>query len=76
MAERILIWGAGAIGGSVGAWLKRAGHDIGFVDVELEQVDNRFSSGHASLPCVASRKVRRRQARKLELAHQRGLQAL
>ena len=28
MAERILIWGAGAIGGSVGAWLKRAGHDI------------------------------------------------
>ncbi|MGA8198018.1 MAG: 2-dehydropantoate 2-reductase N-terminal domain-containing protein [Acetobacteraceae bacterium] len=38
MAERILIWGAGAIGGSVGAWLKRAGHDIGFVDVVAEHV--------------------------------------
>ena len=38
MAERILIWGAGAIGGSVGAWLKRAGHDITFVDVVPEHV--------------------------------------
>jgi 2-dehydropantoate 2-reductase len=38
MAERILIWGAGAIGGSVGAWLKRAGHDVAFVDVEAEHV--------------------------------------
>ena len=38
MAERILIWGAGAIGGSVGAWLKRAGHDVTFVDVVPEHV--------------------------------------
>ena len=38
MAERILIWGAGAIGGSVGAWLKRAGHDVTFVDVDAEHV--------------------------------------
>jgi 2-dehydropantoate 2-reductase len=38
MSERILIWGAGAIGGSVGAWLKRAGHDITFVDVVAEHV--------------------------------------
>ena len=38
MAERILIWGAGAIGGSVGAWLSRAGHDITFVDVVPEHV--------------------------------------
>jgi 2-dehydropantoate 2-reductase len=38
MGERILIWGAGAIGGSVGAWLKRAGHDITFVDVVPEHV--------------------------------------
>jgi 2-dehydropantoate 2-reductase len=30
--------GAGAIGGSVGAWLKRAGHDICFVDVVPEHV--------------------------------------
>ena len=34
----ILIWGAGAIGGSVGAWLKRAGHDITFVDVVADHV--------------------------------------
>src|SRR5690348_16409257 len=38
MAERILIWGAGAIGGSVGAWLKRAGHYISFVNVEPAHV--------------------------------------
>jgi 2-dehydropantoate 2-reductase len=38
MPERILIWGAGAIGGSVGAWLKRAGHDITFVEVMPEHV--------------------------------------
>jgi 2-dehydropantoate 2-reductase len=38
MGERILIWGAGAIGGSVGAWLKRAGHDVTFVDVVAEHV--------------------------------------
>ena len=38
MAERILIWGAGAIGGSVGAWLKRAGHDVTLVDVVAEHV--------------------------------------
>jgi 2-dehydropantoate 2-reductase len=38
MPARILIWGAGAIGGSVGAWLKRAGHDISFVDVVPEHV--------------------------------------
>ena len=30
---RILIWGAGAIGGTVGAYLARAGHEIHFVDV-------------------------------------------
>ena len=31
--DRILVWGAGAIGGTVGAFLKRAGHDVTFVDV-------------------------------------------
>ena len=31
-AERILIWGAGAVGGTIGAVLARAGHDITFVD--------------------------------------------
>jgi len=38
MPARILVWGAGAIGGSVGAWLKRAGHDVTFVDVEADHV--------------------------------------
>jgi 2-dehydropantoate 2-reductase len=38
MAAPILIWGAGAIGGSVGAWLKRAGHDVTFVDVVADHV--------------------------------------
>jgi 2-dehydropantoate 2-reductase len=34
----ILIWGAGAIGGVIGAYLRRAGHDITFVDVVPEHV--------------------------------------
>ncbi|MDE2198053.1 MAG: ketopantoate reductase family protein [Rhodospirillales bacterium] len=38
MMGPILIWGAGAIGGSVGAWLARAGHEITFVDVEAAHV--------------------------------------
>ena len=36
--DKILIWGAGAIGGSAGAWLKRAGHDITFVDIVEDHV--------------------------------------
>lgn len=36
--ERILVWGAGAIGGTVGAYLVRAGHDVTFVDVVPEHV--------------------------------------
>ena len=35
---RVLVWGAGAIGGSVGAWLARAGHEVTFVDVEAAHV--------------------------------------
>ena len=38
MPERILIWGAGAIGGTVGAYLRAAGHDIAFVDVDRAHV--------------------------------------
>jgi 2-dehydropantoate 2-reductase len=34
VAEPTLIWGAGAIGGTVGATLKRAGQDVTFVDLE------------------------------------------
>ena len=36
---RCLIWGAGAIGGTMGAHLARAGHDVTFVDVVREHVD-------------------------------------
>lgn len=35
---KALIWGAGAIGGTMGAYLSRAGHDITFVDVVPEHV--------------------------------------
>jgi 2-dehydropantoate 2-reductase len=35
---RFLIWGAGAIGGTLGAHLARAGHDITFVDSDAEHV--------------------------------------
>ena len=36
--ERVLIWGAGAIGGTVGAFLRRDGADVCFVDVVPEHV--------------------------------------
>ena len=32
MSDPILIWGAGAIGGTMGAWWARAGHDVLLVD--------------------------------------------
>ena len=35
---RLLIWGAGAIGGTVGAYFVRAGHDVMFVDVARDHV--------------------------------------
>ena len=35
----ILIWGAGAIGGTLGAYLIRAGQDVTFVDVVPEHVE-------------------------------------
>lgn len=38
MVSRVLIWGAGAIGGSVGGFLTRAGHDITFVDIAADHV--------------------------------------
>ena len=36
---KFLIWGAGAIGGTLGAYLVRAGHDVRFVDSVGEHVD-------------------------------------
>jgi 2-dehydropantoate 2-reductase len=38
MTERLLIWGAGAIGGTIGAVLARAGHDVTFVDIVPQHV--------------------------------------
>ena len=38
MQDGILIWGAGAIGGTLGAYLIRAGQDVTFVDVVPEHV--------------------------------------
>jgi 2-dehydropantoate 2-reductase len=38
MPDRILIWGAGAFGGTAGVFLKRAGNDVTFVDIEDEHV--------------------------------------
>jgi 2-dehydropantoate 2-reductase len=35
---RCLVWGAGAIGGTMGAYLARAGHDVTLVDVAAEHV--------------------------------------
>ena len=34
MTEPVVIWGAGAMGGSIGARLLRAGHDVLFVDTD------------------------------------------
>jgi 2-dehydropantoate 2-reductase len=39
MSEPILVWGAGAIGGTFGAALVRAGRDVTFVDVAPEHVE-------------------------------------
>ncbi|MDH3423937.1 MAG: NAD(P)-binding domain-containing protein, partial [Gemmatimonadota bacterium] len=34
--DPIVIWGAGAMGGSIGAWLIRSGHEVLFVDADEE----------------------------------------
>ena len=36
--DAVLVWGAGAIGGTVGAYLARAGHQVTFVDIVTEHV--------------------------------------
>lgn len=48
MSNDILIWGAGAIGGTVGAWLKRAGFNVTFVDIDPAHV-NRINDPEAGL---------------------------
>ena len=42
---RCLIWGAGAIGGTLGAYLARAGHDITLVDAAIDHVDAINANG-------------------------------
>ena len=42
---RSLIWGAGAIGGTLGAYLARAGDDVTMVDLVVEHVDAITRSG-------------------------------
>ncbi len=42
---QFLIWGAGAIGGTLGAYLARAGHDVTFVDTVREHVDAINANG-------------------------------
>jgi 2-dehydropantoate 2-reductase len=44
-AMKFLIWGAGAIGGTMGAHLARAGHDVTLVDTADEHVDAINRSG-------------------------------
>jgi 2-dehydropantoate 2-reductase len=39
MSEPVVIWGSGAIGGTIGAFLRRAGHEVLFVDVVPEHVE-------------------------------------
>jgi 2-dehydropantoate 2-reductase len=43
----ILIWGAGAIGGTCGAYLRRAGHDVSFVDIVAAHVEAIRTTGLA-----------------------------
>lgn len=64
MAESVVIWGAGAIGGTIGAYLSRAGHDVLYVDLVPEHVaaieagrlaiegpiENFVTGGRASMP--------------------------
>jgi 2-dehydropantoate 2-reductase len=42
---KFLVWGAGAIGGTIGAYLARAKHDVTFVDRAVEHVDAINRSG-------------------------------
>lgn len=42
---RLLVWGAGAIGGTIGAYLVQAGHSVTFVDRAAEHVDAMNTQG-------------------------------
>ena len=47
MTAPLLVWGAGAIGGTVGASLVRAGHDVTFVDIVEDHVAAIAATGLA-----------------------------
>jgi 2-dehydropantoate 2-reductase len=55
---RALIWGAGAIGGTLGAHLARAGHDITLVDTAREHVDAIEQNGLAITGPISELTVR------------------
>lgn len=55
--ERIAVWGAGAIGGTIGAHLLRAGHDVLFVDRAADHVSAIARDGLSITGPVASFKV-------------------
>ncbi|MBV9637015.1 MAG: NAD(P)-binding domain-containing protein, partial [Methylobacteriaceae bacterium] len=46
-AGPILVWGTGAIGGTIGAYLGRAGHDLLFVDTDADHVAAMNANGLA-----------------------------
>ncbi|MCX7232298.1 MAG: ketopantoate reductase family protein, partial [Burkholderiales bacterium] len=45
--DTILIWGAGAVGGTLGAYLARAGEDVLLVDIAQDHVDAMNRDGLA-----------------------------
>ena len=45
MANKIVIWGAGAIGGTLGAYWARAGKDVLLVDIEATHVEHCRTKG-------------------------------
>ena len=47
MTAPLLVWGAGAIGGTIGACLARAGHAVTFVDIVEEHVAAIANAGLA-----------------------------
>jgi 2-dehydropantoate 2-reductase len=47
MTDPILIWGAGAIGGTIGAYWVRAGHNVVFVDQAADHVQAMNATGLA-----------------------------
>ena len=51
---RLLIWGAGAIGGTIGAYMARAGHDVTFVDNAAVHVDAINAQGLAITGPIAT----------------------